>query len=481
MSAPRSRFAPLFTSASCAALCGVFGGGCVAPPAQTRAPAKPSSNDQAASQSNARTNRALDDLARAVKTWSNTPPSSGARAATAKTPVSIDVAVLARQHPAWRLADALERENFPADKPIDRFSATRINLSLDIPPIIFRPDTRMVSVAPGFAASRFSPALKNSSVFAPPISSLETANFASRRIEARALPRALDVARRRQDNAFLAFLNDAATRQKNARFDAAETQRLALDAQIDAARHASLDELSPPLLADPVALELTNLKLNLLTASSGDRPTLLRRIAALEAPWQARLREQEKARQEELRELRRTRPFQLEREGNARIAAFLKDTQRDDTALRTNLRATHSELVRADFAPDNAILGIALPELDTLSTRNAPLPAVVSKVQKQLVSIETFAPNLPSQRAEIAVPPASVAFGSAFEVALPAGTPRNSQSSRRQEAHALRLQALRDSRLWAQATARRNGWTLVPQARGVRDETRSAMRFLNVR
>jgi hypothetical protein len=436
--------------------------------------APPSPRSHAAVKSDAQTkaqaNAALEQLARAALSWSK---EAGKTAQTAreKPRVWVDVAAVARQHPAWRLADALQSgEAAPAPVRTVTTGGFGIESTVDFD----RTLNRLTQTREGIRRTvlRQSPAI-----------GMRAESFSvqpAQVVSADALPEALEVARRRQANAFTEFLRDAAIRQKDARFDAAETLRSTLDDTIEAARRVRLDELVPFFPADEVGLELSNLRLRLLTASPAESAALQKRIDVLEAQWQARLRAQEATRLRELERLRLERPAQLRREGETRIKTFLAEQQSGDTALRNELQTEQRLRLAVDFTPTNGSLGIVLPAARTF--RNT-LPA-----EKPFFA-ETFRFPAPSERIDTA----RSALRSSFslpavrrqEGTLVSSTPLSLRTIRTIRTRELRAQAVREARLWTKALARRNAWTLLsrPPAAGekIPNETARVIRALNVR
>ncbi|HVF10807.1 MAG TPA: hypothetical protein VNA16_08390, partial [Abditibacteriaceae bacterium] len=208
--------------------------------------------------------------------------------------VSIDVVALATRHPAWQLADALERTQpvLLAFSPVNVPGAPGSPQTLPDAASLASPALPPLRAAPratfsGFAASGYSPGF-----FRPEL-----------RVAATGFDALEWTARQRQDQALAAFIGDVATAQ-NASL---KTRRLSLEAgledDIEVAQRMGLAELEPSLLPDPMQLEMTNLRLRLLEQlyiTEPERTAAEKRLQVLEAEWEEKLRRQETERLAEL-------------------------------------------------------------------------------------------------------------------------------------------------------------------------------------
>jgi hypothetical protein len=391
----------------------------------------------------AKANLVLDRLGRAVEAWSKAPPAAGKPATMPR--VYVDATAIARRLPAWRLAQSLE------NRPNGTGFAWNESFA-----------TRPISTGFGANSSRSGSTQSTVEIDRTLVASALPARLPEATARADRLPELDDVARRRQNNAFALFLRDAAQNQRDARFDRAEISRAALDEEVQAAQQINLEDLTPAQLGATVQLELTNLRLQLLTASVAEQERLRTRIAEVETAWQVRLRAQESERLAELARLRNERPARIRREGEAAIKAELAQGQTSDTLLRNALRDEHVSLVSTDFA--RASLSIGLPPAN-LSPSGFMAPSTNgfrAGAQKNnlpvAISAKTFSVPLPSER------------GGAEMMGGSRATSRASQ---------LRRAALIEANTLVQSVARRKGWSLIQshKAEGVyRDETAAVLR-----
>lgn len=393
-----------------------------------------------------------------------------ARSRASRPTVYVDVSALARRHPAWHLAEALEgghdrdgsRLAAPALSALNAFAAPRrtaaaASISLPMMPIAPRPAAPMTTAGePPFDD--------------PPIGGRAVDGNA---VFARGARRETDpgiavlhrLAGQRQGAALESFLDAAEARQDAARAAHAGDLRETLLEQATVSRRRALSPLPPVLPDDVVQLEMTNLRLRLenprLTAV--EKESARQRLAFLEAQWRARLREQEAQQQSKLAELRAPRPRRAHEKDEARIAALLSDLQGDDAARREAAYISHQARWGQDFGGDAAVFGIALPGFAFSppgAAPHSPPPATMEKDRQPGVQKKpkTFSVSLPSVAGRWRdMEPLEE------QTPVRSGTWRQPEVSwqggaRGAQIRALRARALREARLWAAVAARRGGW-----------------------
>jgi hypothetical protein len=436
------------------------------------------------------------------------PKASLAGASKQKPLVFVDVVALAQRHPAWRLASALESGTTGNGGSAGTADLVSLNFAVDTSvapfPTIAGNTTAGTSRAPADdtapGAVSYARAGRNGSRSGYQAG---MTSAAATRIVASGLANRQDIARRQQEAAVDRFLEDATERQKDERIDRAASLRAALRDEVAASTRNTLEELEPVLPADPIQLEMTNLRLRLLTNSDlteAEVEAARAELRELEARWQAQLKAQEEARIAELNRLRVERPLQLRREGEARLAAVLAEAEVVDARLRQEIHTAHASRVAADFDAITRTLGIELPgTTTTIISPRGDGGASPQETSENLISIETFLPDLSS------MPHAHRSNASASKAAMtPRSTAYRAANSRRGtlrldaqtriQARLLRLRALGEAQRWAQTAARRGDWTLVstltPQKpisnkpvakKKILDGTRTALRLLGMR
>lgn len=381
-----------------------------------------------------------------------------ARAAT-RPEVTIDVAAIARRHPAWRLADALERGG-PVPVALSTLQLSRQRLAAPMP---FGP----LRVAPPGGAAGFS--------------------RDELRVEVKELGRLEVEARVKQERAINAFIADVTTRQTAARSAEAQALRAGLEEDVAAAKRLNLPELQPALPSDPVQLEMTNLRLDLLRnvyTTPQARAQALQRLHELEAQWEATLRSQEAQRLQELQEARVQRPLQIREQGEAHIKATLDAAAQRDAAARQSVLSAQQARIVQDLKPDQPGLAITLPAASLPGQQLPGQGAAGAQASGQQHPAAARHPGvLPvsgPQNIHKTSPPAAT---SAAYKSLP------DQSGRRaEEIRALRAQAWSDARRWTRIAASRAGWHWNEGAgnRGgavsnvLPDRTQDVLRILNL-
>lgn len=388
-----------------------------------------------------------------VKTWINTWLNPPARQSATRTPpplMYVNVDELARRHPAWQLASALEQPLTP--------------LPPELRPL-FNP------VAPSTVQTSIDPA--------PPEPPIE--------VQAQVVRSGTDEKSRRDQQAaagdqFLAATSRRQTRQAR---DEETLARQSLDERVDAARRAMLTELDPALLPQDVQLQLINLRLQLVivtarireerkrldargvTSESPERVTAEARwrreleatitpLEEIEERWGLRLRAQEQAQAAKIRESYTEVPARIRREGEAMIAREAAERKQLRETERAGVRQTREELLDRDFAPGSLDLALRLPAADVV-----PLPPTV--------------PGQPTAKKSQTLPEQTASNPSRFQI-LDAALARPGQALAQRPAQ-LRQLARKEATHWARLVVINLGGRLTSNP-GAQNRTREAEQAL---
>lgn len=321
-------------------------GGCAQKPA---APA----NAASSSSSSPSWGEVLQNWWRAT-TDTKTQPAAPAPVTPATSPSQREIAVLAKQHPAWKLADALQQNrlaplHFEAIAP----GAARAGGVLAAPnfDVDFPGDNRPSGSAAGTSLPKPATA-KDSS---PP---LFTTDFDQLQQTARA----------QQETPLAEFLSSVATRQENWQRDYRAILQIALGEEVEAAAKRAPSAIPLVLPAPEMQLEMTNLRLRLLRnvfTTDTERSAARERLRELMTQWRTALREQESARSRELQRLRSEEPERLRSEGLVRIQQELDLIRRTQQELRSAIAAEHRARLEEDFGNERARLALTFPTMQT--------------------------------------------------------------------------------------------------------------------
>lgn len=268
--------------------------------------------------------------AQTVRSWVNRWSAPGGVAVTGRPPeVRIDADLLARRHPAWLLADSLQRGAIsPSSPQIDRVLA--------VPAPSFSPLPAPEVLAPIRVL--------------PPRSVGE--NF-----EATA-------ARNRQSAALNRFFSSVEARDTLRNRDEVFLSRRALEDAIAAAQRSAVTELDLSQISPEVALELTNLRLQLLRSLSrtpAQRAATRQEIRAIEERYAEILREQIALQAAKQREATLDLPIRQRREGLARIERESQANTLQEAGERRVVAVETRSRLESDFARESADLHLTLP------------------------------------------------------------------------------------------------------------------------
>jgi hypothetical protein len=419
---------------------------------------------------------ALEAWAKAFSDWAGgtrAPQTISTTAPVQRKPVYVDVMAVARRHPAWQLAAALERNEVPVRlravegpqrlprggelsvrmaplTPLNQLNIARFNIP------------RAPLSGPEYSSGNAPGSLQPASVTAgslTPGSLVPFTQQAAQRVTASGLSALQENSRQRQRAAIENFLALAEQRGEIELEGRAADLRGALEesisAEVEAFQRSALAPVATTLPPPAVQLEMTNLRLRLqnLRLSEAERGQARARLNELEAQWIEELRAQEEAQLAQLEQSRRELPLQRRREGSVAVNQTLTQLrtagQDEREAVRTRLLA----LLGQDFTQDETMLGIVLPPITSPFGTFPALPvgpstrAVSRSVLPGSMIIETPAWKAASNR-EIGAGISSIA--------LPVASP----VQRTAQVSALRAQAIREARLWTRIVARRQGWQL---------------------
>ncbi|MDQ3815791.1 MAG: hypothetical protein M3347_17905 [Armatimonadota bacterium] len=359
-----------------------------------------------------------------------------------------EVAAIAHRHPAWRLANDLERSHAASIS----FVPLRV-------PRVSRVSAGAMGAIPAGAITPLRPLARTETTGASGFES------AAERVPATGVFRLQANVQQQQEQAISSFLQEAEARQNVAASEHAADLRAELEEEIRGARNLDLEALIPELPSDPVQLEMTNLRLKLIPNSlipEAERERVRQRLRTLEAQWAARLRQQEMERLEELRRLREELPRRIRREGEERIARELEKANRRYAEARAKVVEAQRTRLAQDFDRQGARLGINLPAA-ALPAQRLTAQGLVLDRPSVSYALPVTEPETPeASRTEI-VKIAQAASTTPVPDALqhgPAITVRGALPPQlATQIRALRALAWNDAWRWAYVTARRSAWT----------------------
>ena len=346
LSAPRLQRAVWLS----ACLSAVFAGGCsVMPPIpQPVPPAEVAANEKAAAARSRSLERAVAGInGETVRTWVNryTAPQNAASVKVAPRAVYIDTDALARRHAAWQLADKLQRDAI-APTP-----ARQIKVAL-----------------PALNANNPGTARAQSGANVPNLSALPVRPARSVSASVSQRP-AILASRATLDD----FLGDLRARQNELEFAESDLARRALEDRIRASTRGAVEAISLAPVSPETALELSNLRLQLLAQLRGSIEQKAAAAARIEEIqnrlnqiW-ARQTEEQNAR---LRAAFEELPARLRREGLEALDAAATKRESERYYARLELRRVieaRLQNARPD-ASDIQILRLLLPEARLATT-----------------------------------------------------------------------------------------------------------------
>ncbi len=369
--------------------------------------------------------------AKTVTAWVNRWTSSEATAPqNGPKLVRIDTEVLARRHPAWLLADAVERGTIEPTAPqIGRV----LNVAMASGNASTSGQNAALDAENAFSAVRIQPA----------VTLREKTEFAGAAV--------------RQSAALEGFFRSVASRDAVRGRDEAILSRRALEDSIATAQRGAVPELDLSLLPPEITLELTNLRLQLLrnlSKTPAQRAAAREEIRIIEARYAQILREETARQAAKLRQARIETPRQNRSAGLEKIAREIELEAQNRAGSRRSLALEAQNRVRVDF-DSNSTLNLALPSSRALSRAgfNSPGfdPAGVS-ARSNLPDAQFFE---------------TAASGAASQAPIPNGRElAASKKPARSVVAALRGRARKEAGEWAQLVAGNLGatWSASPNA-----------------
>ena len=444
---------------------------------------------------------------------------SNSSGADASAPIFINVARLARRHPAWILADALERDQLSA--PLPTGASTRaIPVTRPLPPrrangmaIPALPILRSVALprrndsfsnaASDSAATpqRASTRGGDNPLLPPPANTSATIYPARAATFSRDFGTLLDAMANRQSVALARFFSVSqqrgAARREELRGDLLNALNDDIAADTD---FQELQDTVPPAFLPPPAtqLEMTNLRLQLVKnarTSKSEREAAAARLEELESAWRRHAENSLDAWMTARETVSTERPRELKTAGTQRIAQTLDALQSAAITRRETLRDTQLELLARDFgAQPNLFVPSDFPvsgPVPTLADLDFAPPSAASQEKarkKNTVRYETRRVLASSESALSGVSVAAQRLGFS-DVSPPRATRVLALSpQRRARIASLRARALRETLAWTRLAARRRGWQNVAYLLtggaappdGARDGTGEAARILQL-
>lgn len=349
-----------------------------------------------------------------LERWTN---ASQSPVADARRVVYIDAELLARRHPAWRLADQLERGAISPSSPrIARvLKAATTEKTLANVPL----GAALLSAPRAVAGVILS---GNGANIPPPT---------------------------RQNQDLDRFLAASAARDASRARDEAWLARRALEDATSTARRSAVPEVDLPLLPPEIALELVNLRLALLrnlARTPLQRAAAREEIRVIEARYAAVLQRQSDLQAARLRAATIDNPARLQREKQLEIERQTRITTRKGAPARRDLALESQNRWRRDAANEPP-LRLALP------------PALPPFLAPRDAEKSTFSRRAPEQKAQIIETARRAAPSNA-----PLGTLTASSRQRQTIAGQLRLAARRQATEWARRSAVHLGatWSNIP-------------------
>ncbi len=360
-----------------------------------------------------------------VERWTN-PEKAGV--SNARPAIYIDPDALERRHPAWRLANEMERGAVSPSSP--RILRALAPISVE----------NRLAGDPGKAPQSPSNRAVSGVVISDRDANRAVNSSSNRGLDQFFAQSAAREALRARDETFLA--------------------RRALDDATALARRGAVSEADLPTLSPEEALELLNLRLELLrnlSRTPAQREAAREEIRAIEARYAALLKRQTEAQAARLRAATLDIPNRLRREGLLQIERQARITARKQADLRRELAQETRALARRDFASLPA-LQVELPKVRPLSSTG------ISR---------SFAPSAPQPPAEFFE---TARLGRASNAPLEAQR-TDSIQNRAQIVVRLRRQARFEALQWARRAASNLGGTWS-QSKTAPDRTQSALEIL---
>lgn len=356
-----------------------------------------------------------------------TKPDEIARAG-ARRAVFINAEVLARRHPAWRLADDLERGAVSPSTPrIARALQTEKTASF----LARNTPEKLASLTRDFPGAVLNVGGADS------------------------------ISGARQNRALDQFLAQSANRDTLRAREDAFLARRALEAATDLARRGAVAELDLPVLPPDVALELLNLRLELLrnlARTPAQRAATRVEIRAIEARYEAILKQQTNLQAARLRAATVDMPERVRREGLQKLESAAQITAQKQAQSRRALALETQARWRRDLESSDALRLV--------------LPPVRSVLRPETRVSNPVSPRAFTTKADFFEPtPSAVASNAPLE------TRTTATGARARIANQLRQKARLDAAQWARSCAATLGATWN-NSRSAPDVTNQALQIV---
>ncbi len=418
------------------------------------------------------TDRALERWWSALSKSAQTPGGAGAKTTKTGTTsipvVAVDVAAVAARHPAWKLANALEKNRATSIRfePISSNQGSDVRIGTPSFDVNFN-----AADIPSDDSGEDAPAATATSeeFFADSQSAEEQAVMAAGLEELEA------AAEQDQRESITHFLQLVTERRSDWAGNYEAILKTALNEDVAAMQRTSLPPVSPLLPSADVQLEMTNLRLQLsrnIFATDQELEAARARLSELLGQWRELLRDQQQQRLLELQRLRVEEPENARSEGLQRIASDLEAIRDAQQSAQSAIAAEHRARVEQDFGNDVARLGIMLPG-GTLAPE-AGSPAGIREAQAVRASNPLAALGLKDKL--VFVRTNSIRASSIAGIAgLPSVQAAANLNARDARIQALRTLAWREAVGQIRMASRRAGWQWRTLAQSKASEERTGV------
>jgi hypothetical protein len=378
--------------ATCVLAAILSAGGCAGNAGSTASKANSQSNAAAAgSTPSAPWSAALQKWWQALsqpKAPSKTPTTKQSAASKTSAPSQAEIAAIAARHPAWKLAEALEKnhaqplqfEAIAGRSPVSGSTPGAPSFDVRFPAATNALETENRNLpAPALSASAPDEIVQGEAENA-------FGDFVAPVVIAPDVQALREAARARQENSIAEFLRAAQTRQIDWQRDYRAVLETALGEEVEVAQQRTPAALALVLPSPELQLEMTNLRLQLLSnvfSTPAEHEKASERLQELMKLWRVALAKQEKIRADELERLRVEEPERWRQVGLRNLETKLKVIRRAQQANRDAIAAEHRAQLEADFGNENARLAITLPPLLAAGVLPPAGAAPISRAAKQ--------------------------------------------------------------------------------------------------
>lgn len=452
--------------------------GCAPSPPVAISPPKPPQSTPA--QKAARSSTAAAAGESALERWWNALTKSAQSPASGSTPkannateipvVAVDITAIASRHPAWKLADAMEKSRPTALRfePLSGSAANRVEVASPSFDVDFdAPSNARASNSGGENAI--------SSVATPEEFFPDSPSVGAQSVMANGLEALEARAEEDQRESITEFLRLVGQRQSDWKSDYNTILQIALNEDVSALQRTSLPAISPLLPSAEKQLEMTNLRLQLsrnIFATEQEVEAARARLDQLLDEWRETLRGQQQQRLQELQRLRVEEPQSAKSEGLQRIAHDLEAIENAQRVARIAISEEHRARVEQDFGDDTARLGIVLPASGVLP--NGEFASATEAPRAQSTPAGSAMAALGLEQPIVFIRTNSVRASSVPAItAIPFSQANPNLDSKSARIQALRTLARQEAVKQIQMATRRAGWQWRTTARAKESEKSS--------